>query len=154
MKATWALDTGGFSARPWLGLRTERVKLDAYQEMDVPSLSMAYDAQEAKSSAGGIGVNLGTDTKLGEKALHWDFNAAWHGELSSRTRGVSGKLANNFTRTTSVAIKDGDGSGFALGAAATLALAKNCSMTLGYAADIRTHDKLANRVMLSLQTGF
>ena len=36
----------------------------------------------------------------------------------------------------------------------TLTLAKNWSATLGYTADIRSHDKLASRVMLSLQTGF
>ncbi|MBI5767914.1 MAG: autotransporter domain-containing protein [Verrucomicrobia bacterium] len=154
LKAAWTLDAGGFSARPWLGLRTERVKLDAYSEKDVPSLSMDFAAQEAKSSAGGVGIDFGTDTKVADRALRFDFSAAWHGELSSRTRNVSGKLANNFTRTTTVGIKDGDGSGVALGAAATLAVAKNCSVTLGYAADLRSDDKLANRLSLSVQTGF
>ena len=154
LKAAWTLDGGGFSARPWLGLRTERVKLSAYTESDIPTLSMAFGAQEAKSSAGGIGIDLGTDTKLGARMLHLDFNAAWHGELGSRTRDVSGQLANNFTRPTVVGIKDGDGNGFTLGAAATLWLGKNCSVSLGYAADIRSNDKLASRAMLSLQTGF
>jgi outer membrane lipase/esterase len=154
LKAMWALDAGGFSARPWLGLRTERVKLDAYSEKDVPALSMDFAAQEAKSSAGGVGIDFGTDTKVADRALRFDFGAAWHGELSTRTRNVAGKLANNFTRTTTVAIKDGDGRGIALGAAATLSVAKNCSVTLGYAADVRSDDKLANRVSLSVQTGF
>jgi len=154
LKAVWTLDGGGFSARPWLGVRTERVKLGAYSEKDVPALTIDFAAQEAKSSAGGVGIDLGTDTKVGEKALHFDFRAAWHGELGSRTRNVSGKLANNFTRTTMVGVKDGDGNGLEAGAAATLSLAKNCSVTLGYAADIRSNDKLANRISLSLQTGF
>jgi outer membrane lipase/esterase len=154
LKAMWALDAGGFSARPWLGLRTERVKLDAYAEKDVPTLSMDLDAQEAKSSTGGLGIDLGTDTKVANRTLHIDFSAAWHGELSTRTRNVSGKLANNFTRTTTVGVRDGDGRGVALGAAATLAVAKNCGVTLGYAADLRSDDKLANRISLSVQTGF
>jgi uncharacterized protein YhjY with autotransporter beta-barrel domain len=154
LKALWTLDAGGYLLRPWVGLRTERVKLDAYSEKDVPSLSMAFDEQTAKSTAGGVGLDLGTDTKLADRALHLGFNAAWHGELSSHTRGVSGKLANNFTSTTVVGIKDGDGSGCELGVAGTLSLAKNLSATLGYSADIRSHDKLASRVSLSLQTGF
>jgi outer membrane lipase/esterase len=154
LKAAWTLDGGGFTARPWLGVRTERVKLGAYTETDVPALSMAFDAQEAKSSAGGLGFDLGTDTKLGARALHLECSAAWHGELSSRTRNVSGQLANNFTQTTVVGVKDGDGNGFALGAAGTLMLAKNWSATLGYAADIRSNDKLASRCTLSVQTGF
>ena len=115
---------------------------------------MAFGTQEAKSSAGGLGVDLATDTKLGARALHLDFSAAWQGELSSRTRNVSGQLANNFTHTTVIGVKDGNGSGITLGAAGTLTLAKSWTATLGYGADIRTNDKVANRVTLSVQTGF
>ena len=154
LKAAWTLDNAGFVVRPWLGLRTERVKLDAYAETDIPTLSMAFGTQEAKSSAGGLGVDLATDTKLGARALHLDFSAAWQGELSSRTRNVSGQLANNFTHTTVIGVKDGNGSGITLGAAGTLTLAKSWTATLGYGADIRTNDKVANHVTLSVQTGF
>jgi len=154
LKAAWTLDNAGFVVRPWLGLRTERVKLGAYTEANIPTLSMAFDAQEAKSSAGSVGVDLGTDTKLADHGLHFDFGAAYHGEISSHTRNVSGQLANNFTHTTIIGAKDGDGSGITLGAAGTLTLAKNWTATLGYAADVRNSDKLANRVMLSVQSGF
>ena len=153
-KATWTVDAGGLNLRPWLGLRMERVKLGAYTERDVPSLSMAFAAQEAKSSAGGVGLDLGTDTMLAEHALHFDFSAAWHGEYRDRTRGVAGQLANNFTRPTTVNVTDGDGSGFQLGAAATLLLNKQWSATLGYTGDIRPDDKLASRIVLSVQSGF
>jgi uncharacterized protein YhjY with autotransporter beta-barrel domain len=153
-RAAWALDTAGLSLRPWVGLRTERVKLGAYSEKDVPMLTMDFDGQEAKSTAGTIGVDFGTETKVAARTLRFDFRAAWHGELTTKTREVSGKLANNFTRTTTIGVEDGDGSGLELGGAATLFFAKNWSASVGYAGDIRSGDKLASRVSLSLQTGF
>ncbi len=153
-KAIWTVDAAGFNLRPWLGLRTERVTMGAYTERDVPSLAMAFAEQKAKSSAGSVGLDFGADTKLATHVLHWDFNAVWHGEFTNQTRRVAGQLANNFTRPTVVGITDGDGRGLQLGGAATLFFAKNLSVTLGYAADIRQHDKLASRVGLSVQTGF
>ncbi len=153
-KVTWTIDAGGLNLRPRVGVRTERVKLDAYTERDVPSLAMAFAAQEAKSTAGSIGLDLGTDTTLAARALHFDFSAAWHGEFTDKTRNVAGQLANNFTRPTTVSITDGDGKGVSLGAAATLFLSKKWSLTVGYTGDIRQSDKLASRVGLSLQTGF
>jgi outer membrane lipase/esterase len=153
-KAAWSLDAAGFSVRPWLGLRTETVKFDAYTERDVPTLTMAFAAQNAKSTAGAVGIDLGTDTKLAARALHLDFTASWHGEFSNRTRDVAGQLANNFTAPTTVSVTDGNGRGFQFGGAATLALGKQWSATLGYAGDIRQHDQLASRVSLSVQSGF
>jgi outer membrane lipase/esterase len=152
--ATWTIDAGGLNLRPWVGVRTERVKLDGYTERDVPSLAMTFAAQEATSTAGSVGVDLGTDTKLAERALHFDFSASWHGEFTDKTRNVAGQLANNFTPPTTVSITDGDGKGVSLGAAATLFLSKKWSLTVGYTGDIRQRDKLASRVGLSVQTGF
>jgi uncharacterized protein YhjY with autotransporter beta-barrel domain len=154
VKATWAVDAAGGRLRPWLSLRTERVRLDAYTERDVPALAMAFAAQEAKSSRGSVGIDFGADTKLAARALHFDFSAAWHGEFSTRTRGVAGQLAGNFTRPTVVNVTDGDGRGLQLGLAGTLALSPRWSATLGYDADIRAHDKLASRAGCSIQTGF
>lgn len=154
LKAVWTINSGSFTTRPWLSLRTEKVNLNAYSEQDVPSLAMAMDAQDAESTAGSAGIDFGTDSKIGDRTLHYDFSGAWHGELGSRLRNVSGKLANNFTRSTVLGVKDGDGSGIALGVAATLSLGKTSSATLGYTADIRSNDKLASRAVLSLQTGF
>ena len=74
--------------------------------------------------------------------------------MTDKNRSVSGKLTNNFTRTTTISVVDGDGSGWELGGAATLFFAKNWSASLGYAGDIRSGEKLASRVALSLQTGF
>lgn len=153
-KAFWTMDLGGMQLRPWVGLRTERVKLGAYSERDVASLMMDFGAQEAKSSAGNVGVALGSDTKLGEHAVHLDFSAAWHGEFGTNSRNVSGQLSNNFTRPTTISVTDGNGKGFEFAGAATLHVVKNLSATLAYAGDVRNHDKLAHRVMLSLQTGF
>lgn len=154
LKALWAFDHAGLNVRPWLGLRTERVKLRAYSEKDVPVVAMDFDGQEAKSSAGSVGLDLGTAMKLAARVLQLDFRAAWHGEMTGRDRSVSGKLANNFTRTTTIRVEDGDGSGFELGGAGTLFFTKNWSASLGYAGDIRSGEKLASRVSLSLQTGF
>ncbi|MCX6952687.1 MAG: autotransporter domain-containing protein [Verrucomicrobia bacterium] len=154
IKAMWTAETSGVNLRPWLGLRTERVKLHGYTEKDVPVDSMAFDGQSAKSSAGSVGVDLGTDTKLSGRVLHFDFRAAWHGEIGGNDRGVSGKLADNFTRTTTISVEDGDGRGVELGGAATLFFAKNWSASLGYAGDIRSGDKLASRASFSVQTGF
>ena len=154
MKAMWSLENPGFQIRPWAGLRTERVKVAGYTEKDVPVVALDFAGQEARSSAGSVGVDLGTDTNLAAHALHFDFRAAWHGEMTNKNRSVSGKLANNFTRPTTISVEDGDGRGFELGGAATLFFAKNWSASLGYAGDIRSGDKLASRVSFSLQTGF
>ena len=154
LKLAWTAELAGATLRPWAGVRTERVKLDAYHERDVASLNLDLDAQEAKSSSGAIGVDASTATKLGGRDLRFDFRAAWHGELTNKNRNVSGKLANNFTHTTSVALEDGDGKGLELGGAATLMFAKNWSTALGYYGDIRSGEKLASRATLSLQTGF
>lgn len=153
-KAAWIVDAGGFNLRPWVGVRTERVNLEAYTERDVPSLAMAFAEQEARSTAGSVGVDFTGDTKLAQRALHFDFSAAWHGEFSDKGRDVSGQLVNNFTRPTTISVTEGDGKGFALGIAGTLFLNKKWSVTLGYNGDIRQSDKLASRVGLSLQTGF
>ncbi len=154
MKAMWSVENAGFRLRPWAGLRTERVKVAGYTEKDVPMVALDFDGQEARSSAGSVGLDVGTDTKLAAHALHFDFRAAWHGEMTDKNRSVSGKLTNNFTRTTTINVVDGDGSGWELGGAATLFFAKNWSASLGYAGDIRSGEKLASRVALSLQTGF
>ena len=152
VKAMWSRENAGFNFRPGAGLRTDRVKLAGYTEKDVPVVAMDFDGQTAKSSAGSVGVDLGTDTKLAERALHFDFRAAWHGEMTDKNRGVSGKLTNNFTRPTTITVGDGDGKGFELGGAATLFFTKNWSASLGYAGDIRSGEKRASRAFLSLQT--
>jgi hypothetical protein len=144
----------GLSIRPWLGLRTERVKLEGYTEKDVPVVTMDFAAQDAKSSAGSVGADFSKDTKIAECAVRFDFRAAWHGEMGSADRAVTGRLAGNVTRPTTIRVEDGDGSGFELGGAATIAVIKNWSASLGYAGDIRSGDKLASRFSLSLQTGF
>ena len=154
LQAAWTLDGGGFTARPWGGLRTERVTLAAFRDFDVPSLNFAFDEQEAKSSAAAIGVDLGTTARLGGRDLRLDFRAAWHGELGRRTRDVSGRLADNFTQPTSIAIDDGDGDGLELGGGATLSFTRNWSATLGYTGDIRSGEKLGSRAVFSVQTGF
>jgi len=154
VRAAWAVDVQTISVRPWLGLRTARARLDAYSEKDMPVLAMAYAKQEAKSSSGAAGVDAAMNVKLGRCSLRLDGRAAWHGEFGSRTRGVAGKLADNYTRTTTLAVEDGDGSGLELGGAVTCFFAKTWSASLGYAADIRTSEKVANRATLSLQTGF
>lgn len=154
IKASWNADFGGVQMRPWLGLRTERVKLPAYTEGNVPALAMAYAAQEAKSSAGSIGFEVASGSKIAGHDVHFDFSAAWHGEFGNNTRNVSGRLANNFTPPTTIGTTDGDGRGLEFSLGGTVSIAKNLSATLGYAGDIRQHDKLANRVGLTFQTGF
>jgi len=154
VKAAWAVDVGGTSVRPWLGLRTTRVQLDGYREKDVPALAMDFAAQDAKSSAGAVGVDAALNGKLGGRAARFDLRAAWHGEIGNRTRSVAGRLADNFTRPTALAVEDGDGDGLQLGGAATLFFAKNVSGSLGYAADVRSGEKVTSRFSLSVQTGF
>lgn len=154
VKAAWAAEVGLASVRPWLGLRTERVKIDGYAEKDLPALAMDYEEQEAKSSAGAVGVDVSFNSKLGSRSVRLDLRAAWHGEIGAKSRVVAGRLADNFTRATTVALRDGDGRGVELGGAATMFFAKNWSAALGYAADIRGGGKIANRGTLSVQTGF
>lgn len=155
VKAIWTLDPmANVSIRPWLGLRTERVKLEGYTEKDVPVVMMDFAAQKAKSSVGSVGADFSKDMKIADCAVRFDFRAAWHGEMGSEDRAVTGRLAGNVTRPTSVRVKNGDGSAFELGGAATIAVIKNWSASLGYAGDIRSGDKLASRFSLSLQTGF
>lgn len=154
MKALWKLDVAGLNLRPWAGLRTERVKLRGYSEKDVPVVGMDFEGQQARSSAGSIGVDWGADTKVAARAVRFDLRAAWHGELTNKQREVAGKLTDNVTRLTTINTEDGDGRGFELGGAATLFFAKNWSASLGYTGDIRSGDKLASRGSFSLQTGF
>lgn len=154
IKAGWTIDGGGFVARPWFGVRTERVELDGYQERDVPAVAMGFEAQEAKSSAGAVGVDLGRRWKLAGRDLRLDFRAAWRGEIGNKTRTIGGRLVDNFTRLTTISVEDGDGDGVELGGAVTLQFARNWSGSLGYAGEIRSGERLANRVSLSVQTGF
>jgi len=155
VKAVWTVDPlAGLTVRPWLGLRTERVKLRGYTEKDVPVVTMDFAAQNAKSSAGSVGADFSKDTKIAGSAVRFDFRAAWQGEFSNASRTVTGRLAENVTRPTSISTEDGDGRGFQLGGAATVTVFKNWSASLGYAGDIRSGDQLASRWSLSLQTGF
>lgn len=155
IKAAWAADLGGNnSLRPWFGLRTERVKLDPYSEKDVPALAFEFAEQEAKSSRAAVGVDFASTCMLAGRTARLDLRAAWHGEVGSSDRTVAGRLADNFTRPTAIAVKDGDGRGLELGGALTMSLTKTWSGTLGYAADIRNRDKVAHRGSFSVQTGF
>jgi outer membrane lipase/esterase len=154
LRVTWAAEIGGGSLRPFLGLRTERVQLDAYTEKDVPALAFDFAAQEAKSTHGAIGVDFSGTGALAGRNARWDLRAAWHGEIGTKERSVAGRLADNFTRPTAVAVKDGDGRGLELGGAITLALTKTWSGSLGYTADIRRRDQVAHRGTFSVQTGF
>ncbi len=155
MRVAWAADLGGSATlRPWFGLRTERVKLDPYAEKDVPALSFEFAEQEAASTHGSLGVDYVGNWSLAGRAARWDLRAAWHGEIGSSERNVTGRLADNFTRPTTISVRDGDGRGVELGGALTVFLTKAWSGSLGYTADIRNHDKVAHRVALSFQTGF
>jgi outer membrane lipase/esterase len=154
MLFAWQAETGPWTLRPWAALRTERLTLDGYREGGVASLNMAFDGQNAKSSSGAVGIDAGTEMHLAGHLARIDFRGAWHGELGSHARTVSGKLADNVTPTTRIEVDDGDGSGLALGAAATMFFTKNWSATVGYEADVRVDDKVASRATISLQTGY
>jgi hypothetical protein len=117
-------------------------------------LTMSFDEQSAKSTAGSLGLDWSTQAKVAAQSLRFDLRAAWHGELSRKTRTVSGKLYNNVTRTTVIGIEDGDGSGVELGGAATWFFAKTWSASIGYSADLRPDDRVASRASFSIQTGF
>jgi outer membrane lipase/esterase len=154
VRAAWELETGGFTLRPWAGLRTERTNLDPFMERDIAALALAYDRQKARSSSATLGIDSSINARLGSNPARWDLRAAWHGEVGSRKRAVSGRLANNFTLPTLVNAEDGDGSGLELGGAVTVSVSKRWSTTLGYTADIRSSDDLMSRVSFSVQTGF
>lgn len=154
LTAAWSVDLGTASLRPWLGLRTERVSLDGYTEKDVPALAMTFDAQDAESRSGAVGVDFSTARKLGAHSVRLDLRGAWHGEIGNRTRTVAGRLADNFTRTTAIGLEDGDGSGLELGGGLTWFFSRTWSASAGYAADIRSGERVANRATVSLQTGF
>ncbi len=154
LKAAWVAEFGGHTVRPWLGLRTHRIELDGFTEKDVPALSMEYAAQEAKSTSGAIGVDAAFRWRLLGQSVRLDLRGAWHDEIGTRTRTVAGRLADNFTRPTALALEDGDGGGLELGGAVTLYFAKNWSGSLGYAADLRSGDRVAHRATLAVQTGF
>lgn len=154
IKALWNVDVGAASVRPWAALRTERVTLDGYTEQGVPSLAMEFAEQEAESSSGAVGFDVAIMSGLGPRAARIDLRVAWHGELGSQTRDVAGRLAGNFTRPTAIAVEDGDGDGVEVGAAATIFFSKNWGATVGYAADVRSGERLAHRATVAVQTGF
>lgn len=154
VKAVWTVEQGANRFLPWAGLRTERVRLDGYTETAVPVLAMAYDDQDARSSSAALGLDYSRVAKLAGRSLRWDLHGAWHGEIGSRTRSVAGRLADNFTRPTTLAVEDGDGEGVEVGGAVTLFFRRTWSTTLGYAADLRSGDQVANRAFLSVQSGF
>ncbi len=154
IKAVWTVEQGANRFLPWVGLRTERVRLDGYTETAVPVLALAYDDQEAKSSSAALGLDFSRVAKWAGRSLRWDLRGVWHGEIGSRTRQVAGRLADNFTRATTLAVEDGDGEGVELGGAATLFFRGTWSASLGYAADLRSGDRIAHRATLSVQSGF
>ena len=154
LRAGWEVATGAGALRPFLALRTERVRLDAFAERDVPALAMAFAAQKAESTQGAIGVDFARDFKAAARAWRLDLRGAWHGEIGAGDRAVSGRLADNFTRPTAALIEDGDGTGVELGGSVTVFFAKHWSASLGYTADLRSGDKVTNRGLFSIQTGF
>lgn len=154
VKIAWQLPWQQVNVRPWFGLRTERVTLDGYTERDVPALSMVFDEQEARSSTGQLGLDASWSRRFNGKILRLDGRAVWHGELGNKERALVGKLADNFTRPTTLLLEDGDGDGVELGGAATLFLNAQWSTSLGYGIDIRSAEKPAHRGTLAVQTGF
>ncbi|PAW66445.1 MAG: hypothetical protein B9S34_08140 [Opitutia bacterium Tous-C1TDCM] len=154
LRAGWVVDTGAGALRPFFSLRTERVRLDATAERDLPALAMNIGDQQAQSTQGAVGVDFSRDFKLAARAWRLDLRGAWHGEIGAGDRSVTGRLVDNFTRPTAALIEDGDGSGVELGGAVTVFFAKNWSASLGYTADLRRDDKVTNRGLFSIQTGF
>ncbi len=154
LRGAWSLAAGGTELRPWLGLRTHRVTLEAHQEKDLPALPMAYEAQEANSTAGSVGLDASWATKLDGRGFRFDLRGAWHEEISPGKRSVTGRLADNFTRPATIYTTAGDGGGLELGAAATLALSQRWSASLSYNGDIRPGERLASRAAFAIQTGF
>lgn len=154
VKIAWQLPWQQVNVRPWFGLRTERVTLNGYTERDVPALSMVFDEQEARSSTGQLGLDASWGRRFNGKILRLDGRAVWHGELGNKERALVGKLADNFTRPTTLLLEDGDGDGVELGGAATLFFSAQWSASLGYGIDIRSAEKPSHRGTLALQTGF
>ena len=154
VKAIWGLDAGSFEARPWLGLRTERIEIEAYRERDLPAVAMDFGEQEATASTVGVGVDLGKAWSHAGRDMRADFRVAWRGGIGSDERTVSGRLADNFTRVTRIALEDGDGDTIEIGGSLTAALGKSWSAIIGYAGEIRSDEKFASRASLSLQSGF
>lgn len=154
LRAQWTAGIAGVPVRPWLGLRTARVRLDGYTESDVPALAMAYAEQTAQLSSATVGLETGWSRTLASRALRIDLRGAWHGEIDARTRNVTGKLADNFTLPATVAIEDGAGTGVELGVGAMLALSQRLQVALGYSAELRESDGVQHRASLALQTGF
>ncbi|MEN9634086.1 MAG: hypothetical protein RL077_2490 [Verrucomicrobiota bacterium] len=153
-KTSWTLRSGARSFSPWIGVRAQHVDLDGYKEKDVPGLAMNFEDQKAASTTGAIGLDAAFNGKFAEHEMRLDLRGAWRGELRSSTRSVSGRLADNFTRTTTVQLEDGDGSGLELGGALSFAVSKRLTASLAYTAEVRPNDKLANRFTVSLQSGF
>lgn len=120
----------------------------------MPALAFALGEQEAESTSVAVGVDFSKNLVWAGRSARLDLRAAWHGEIGSDDRSVTGRLADNFTRPTAIAVKDGDGRGPELGAGLTTALTKIWSGSIGYTADIRNRDKVAHRGVLSVQTGF
>lgn len=154
LKAMGSFAHGGVSLRPWLALRTERIRLDGFTERDLPALAMHYETQRAATSAGTLGLEAAMPQPLGVRRLRLDLRGAWHGELGRRTRTVAGKLADNFTLRSGLALEDGDGDGAELGAALAFAFTPSCEAALGYAADLRSGDRTGHRTTFAIQTGF
>jgi len=92
--------------------------------------------------------------KIDGRNVRLDLRGVWRDEMGSENRAISGRLADNFTRRSSVLMLDGDGGGLEMGGSLGVGLGKNWSASVGYAADIRQDDKNANRFTFAVQTGF
>lgn len=154
VKAMWSLAIGKATLRPWLTLRTERVRLDGFSERDLPALAMSYESQKATTSAGALGVEASIPQLLSFRRLRLDLRGSWHGELISRSRTVAGKLVDNFTLRSALAIEDGDSDGAEFGAAFALALSPALETALGYVTEVRSGDRTGHRVTFTIQSGF
>lgn len=154
LKAGWTVATGGGVIRPWIGFNMRQVVIEAYTEKDVPALGMALEQQEARSKSGAIGIDVAQSWKVDGRNVRLDLRGVWRDEMGTENRAISGRLADNFTRRSSVLMLDGDGGGLEVGGSLGVGLGKNWSASVGYAADFRQDDKNANRFTFAVQTGF
>ena len=154
LKVGWTMPAGTGSVRPWIGYRFQQVKLEGFTEKDVPAVAMAFDTQMARSRSGAVGLDVNQTWKVEGRSIRLDLRGTWRDELGSELRSVSGRLADNFTRTTALLLEDGNGGGLEVGGSLAVGLGKDWSAAVGYVADVRQSDKLANRLTFSVQTGF
>ena len=139
---------------PFVGVRYADSLLRRYQETGVNGLNFAFGKQRFKSTTGFVGASADWTLHTGDTPLVLNLLGVYQTDVGTEDRTVSGHLADNLSRDSTISVKDGNGDSFKAGVRVTRAIGKRWSWTSGFLADFRDNGNTAKQYSFSVQTGY